>query len=79
MRQRLEPILFNKETKEGLILTSENLLRMQKFSLYHLCKEQKTVFRDRSPHGRTPSSVIRIIIIRFAVKYICIPGPVAHR
>lgn len=38
---RLKPILFDKETKEGLILTSENLLRMQKFSFMIFAKNKK--------------------------------------
>lgn len=44
MRQRLEPILYNKETKEGLILTSENLLRMQKFSYIIFAKNKRRSF-----------------------------------
>lgn len=38
---RLFPILYNKETKEGVILTSENLLRMQKFSFIIFAKTKK--------------------------------------
>ncbi len=41
LMDRLSPILFNKETKEGLILTSENLLRMQKFSFIIFAKTKK--------------------------------------
>jgi len=38
---RLSPILFDKQTKEGLIITSENLLRMQKFSFIIFAKNKK--------------------------------------
>lgn len=41
MLTRLSPILFDKTTKEGLILTSENLLRMQKFSFIIFAKNKK--------------------------------------
>ena len=39
--ERLSPVLFNKETKEGIVLTSENLLRMQKFSFIVFAKTKK--------------------------------------
>lgn len=41
MLTRLSPILYDKTTKEGLILTSENLLRMQKFSFIIFAKNKK--------------------------------------
>lgn len=41
LKERLHPILFDKDTKEGLILTSENLLRMQKFSFIIFAKNKK--------------------------------------
>ena len=41
LTSRLSPILFDKITKEGLILTSENLLRMQKFSFIIFAKTKK--------------------------------------
>lgn len=48
MRERLAPILFQKETKEGLILTSENLLRMQKFSFIIFAKTKKRAYEIES-------------------------------
>ena len=39
--EKLEPILFNKQTKEGLVLTSENLLRMRKFSFIIFAKNKR--------------------------------------
>lgn len=44
LRERLAPILFNKETKEGIILTSENLLRMQKFAFIIFAKNKKRAY-----------------------------------
>jgi len=41
LQERLAPILFSKETKEGIVLTSENLLRMQKFSFIIFAKTKK--------------------------------------
>lgn len=38
---RLAPVLFNKETREGVVITSENLLRMQKFSFILFAKTKK--------------------------------------
>lgn len=42
--ERLAPILFDKETKEGMVLTSENLLRMQKFSFIIFAKTKKRAY-----------------------------------
>lgn len=44
LKTRLSSILFNKDTKEGLILTSENLLRMQKFSFIVFAKTKKRAY-----------------------------------
>lgn len=41
LTDRLAPILFDKNTKEGLILTGENLLRMQKFSFIIFAKNKR--------------------------------------
>ncbi len=41
IRDRLAPILFDKTTKEGLIITSENLLRMQKLSFIIFAKNKR--------------------------------------
>ncbi|HLD24780.1 MAG TPA: hypothetical protein VJB96_02570 [Patescibacteria group bacterium] len=38
---RLSPVLFSKETKEGVIVTSENLLRMQKLAFILFAKTKK--------------------------------------
>lgn len=42
--ERLSPIVFNKQTKEGIILTSENLLRMQKFSFIIFAPTKKRAY-----------------------------------
>lgn len=42
--ERLSPILFSKETKEGIVLTSENLLRMQKFSFIIFAATKKRAY-----------------------------------
>lgn len=44
LKERLSPILFDKEKKEGLILTSENLLRMQKFSFVVFAPTKKRAY-----------------------------------
>ena len=41
IQERLAPVLFNKETKEGLILTSENLLRKQWLSFIIFARTKK--------------------------------------
>lgn len=41
IRDRLAPVLFSKETKEGVIITSENLLRMQKLSFILFARTKK--------------------------------------
>ena len=42
--ERLSPILFAKDTKEGLIVTSEHLLRMQKLSFIIFAKNKKRAY-----------------------------------
>lgn len=42
--ERLTPILFDKQTKEGIIITSENLLRMQKFSFIIFAPTKKRAY-----------------------------------
>lgn len=42
--ERLQPILFDKRTKEGIVLTSENLLRMQKFSFVIFAASKKRAY-----------------------------------
>jgi len=42
--ERLSPILFNRQTKEGIIVTSENLLRMQKFSFIIFAPTKKRAY-----------------------------------
>lgn len=41
IKDRLSPVLYSKETKEGLVITSENLLRMQKLSFIIFAKTKK--------------------------------------
>ncbi len=41
IRQRLAPVLFDKQTKEGVIITSENLLRMQRLAFIIFAKTKK--------------------------------------
>jgi len=41
IQERLSPVLFAKDTKEGLVITSENLLRMQKLSFIIFAKTKK--------------------------------------
>jgi len=41
IRDRLAEVLFSKITKEGVIITSENLLRMQKLSFILFAKTKK--------------------------------------
>lgn len=41
LRERLSPVLFDTRTKEGLILTGENLLRMQKFSFIIFARNKR--------------------------------------
>jgi len=41
VKERLTPVLYSRDTKEGLIITSENLLRMQKLSYIIFAKTKK--------------------------------------
>ena len=45
---RLAPVLFNRTAKEGVILTSENLLRMQKLSFIIFAKNKKRAYEIES-------------------------------
>ncbi len=44
LMERLSPVLFSNQTKEGIVLTSENLLRMQKFSFIIFAPTKKRAY-----------------------------------
>jgi hypothetical protein len=48
LKERLTPVLFNPQTKEGIVLTSENLLRMQKFSFIIFAPTKKRAYEIES-------------------------------